>query len=183
MTGECLGEERRFAERSSGRRYHWCDGPVPDALPRGHAHGAIDRRSGSRSGASGGGCHRCCPQIENHSRRGCRSKSRAAATVLLSAGCEQLLFKYCSTFDSTDQGNIGPVAEVLQDLTGNRLTIACPSFPAAGRTVYKGHLFVGDRLLSESPLKDHPLTPMHDPISSGYCSVRQTGRWGLPIGQ
>ncbi|MBB3458278.1 uncharacterized protein YgbK (DUF1537 family) [Rhizobium sp. BK313] len=90
-------------------------------------------------------------------------ESRAAATVLLSAGCEQLLLKYCSTFDSTDQGNIGPVAEVLQDLTGNRLTIACPSFPAAGRTVYKGHLFVGDRLLSESPLKDHPLTPMHDP--------------------
>lgn len=91
------------------------------------------------------------------------NESRAAAEALLAAGCEQLLFKYCSTFDSTDQGNIGPVAEALQDLTDNGLTIACPSFPAAGRTVYKGHLFVGDRLLSESPLKDHPLTPMHDP--------------------
>lgn len=90
-------------------------------------------------------------------------QSRMAAAALLAAGCEQLLFKYCSTFDSTDEGNIGPVAEALQDLTDNGLTIACPSFPAAGRTVYKGHLFVGDRLLSESPLKDHPLTPMHDP--------------------
>lgn len=89
--------------------------------------------------------------------------SLASARVLLAAGAEQLIFKYCSTFNSTDAGNIGPVAEALQDLTGTPLTIACPSFPAAGRTVYKGHLFVGDRLLSESPLKDHPLTPMHDP--------------------
>ncbi len=89
--------------------------------------------------------------------------SLASARVLLAAGAEQLIFKYCSTFDSTDAGNIGPVAEALQDLTGTPLTIACPSFPAAGRTVYKGHLFVGDRLLSESPLKDHPLTPMRDP--------------------
>ncbi|TCU11194.1 3-oxo-tetronate kinase [Rhizobium sullae] len=89
--------------------------------------------------------------------------SSAAAGKLLAAGAEQLLFKYCSTFDSSDDGNIGPVADALQDLTGGGLTIACPSFPATGRTVYKGHLFVGDRLLSESPLKDHPLTPMEDP--------------------
>ncbi|WP_246763429.1 3-oxo-tetronate kinase [Rhizobium sp. 007] len=88
--------------------------------------------------------------------------STAAAGKLIAAGAEQLLFKYCSTFDSTDDGNIGPVADALQDLTGGELTIACPSFPATGRTVYKGHLFVGDRLLSESSLKDHPLTPMHD---------------------
>jgi uncharacterized protein YgbK (DUF1537 family) len=89
--------------------------------------------------------------------------SRAAATSLLQAGARQILFKYCSTFDSTDEGNIGPVAEALMDLSGADLTIACPSFPGAGRTVYKGHLFVGGRLLSESPLKDHPLTPMRDP--------------------
>lgn len=104
--------------------------------------------------------------------------SLASARVLLAAGAEQLIFKYCSTFDSTDAGNIGPVAEALQDLTGTPVTIACPSFPAAGRTVYKGHLFVGDRLLSESPLKDHPLTPMRDPDLVRVLQ-RQCGR---PVG-
>lgn len=72
--------------------------------------------------------------------------SLAAARVILAAGAQQLLFKYCSTFDSTDVGNIGPVTEALLALTGADLTIACPSFPAAGRTVYKGHLFVGSQL-------------------------------------
>jgi len=88
--------------------------------------------------------------------------SIAAASALRSAGAEQLMFKYCSTFDSTDQGNIGPVAEALLDLIGSDLTIACPAFPANGRSVYQGHLFVGDTLLSDSPMKDHPLTPMRD---------------------
>ncbi len=88
--------------------------------------------------------------------------SIAAASALRSAGAEQLLFKYCSTFDSTDKGNIGPVAEALLDLIGSDLTIACPAFPAAGRSIYQGHLFVGDMLLSDSPMKDHPLTPMRD---------------------
>jgi len=88
--------------------------------------------------------------------------SLAAARVILAAGAEQLLFKYCSTFDSTDAGNIGPVTEALLALTGADLTIACPAFPAAGRTVYKGHLFVGNQLLSDSSLKDHPLNPMRD---------------------
>ncbi|WP_348649872.1 3-oxo-tetronate kinase [Sinorhizobium sp. BG8] len=72
------------------------------------------------------------------------------------------MFKYCSTFDSTPQGNIGPVAEALLDLVGDSLTIACPAFPANGRTVYQGHLFVGDMLLSDSPMRHHPLTPMTD---------------------
>ncbi|MDE3240150.1 MAG: four-carbon acid sugar kinase family protein [Paracoccaceae bacterium] len=89
--------------------------------------------------------------------------STAAAELLRAGGARQILFKYCSTFDSTDRGNIGPVVEALLALTGSDLTIACPAFPAAGRTVFKGHLFVGDRLLSESPLRDHPLTPMRDP--------------------
>jgi uncharacterized protein YgbK (DUF1537 family) len=88
--------------------------------------------------------------------------SVAAAKVLIAAGAEQLMFKYCSTFDSTDQGNIGPVTEALLDLTGCDLTIACPAFPTNGRTVYQGHLFVGVQLLSDSPMKDHPLTPMRD---------------------
>ena len=88
--------------------------------------------------------------------------SVAAAKALMVGGAAQILFKYCSTFDSTDAGNIGPVTEALMDLTGVNLTIACPAFPANGRTVYQGHLFVGDQLLSDSPMKDHPLTPMRD---------------------
>jgi uncharacterized protein YgbK (DUF1537 family) len=88
--------------------------------------------------------------------------SVAAAKALRAAGAEQLLFKYCSTFDSTDEGNIGPVAEALLDLVGSDLAIVCPAFPAAGRSIYQGYLFVGDVLLLESPMKDHPLTPMRD---------------------
>ena len=88
--------------------------------------------------------------------------SVAAGKVLLAAGARQLFFKYCSTFDSTDEGNIGPVTDALLDLLGETRTIACPAFPTNKRTVYKGHLFVGDLLLSDSPMKDHPLTPMRD---------------------
>ena len=90
------------------------------------------------------------------------SQSCKAAAVLLDAGAEQIIFKYCSTFDSTPAGNIGQVTQALLDLLGQPLTIACPAFPANGRTVYRGHLFVGDLLLSDSPMKDHPLTPMRD---------------------
>jgi uncharacterized protein YgbK (DUF1537 family) len=90
------------------------------------------------------------------------AQSLAAARALLAAGAEQLFFKYCSTFDSTDEGNIGPVTDALLDLLGETRTIACPAFPENGRTVYKGYLFVGDVLLSESSMKDHPLTPMRD---------------------
>ncbi len=104
--------------------------------------------------------------------------SLAAARALQKAGAKRLLFKYCSTFDSTDQGNIGPVAGALLSLTGAPVTIACPAFPAAGRTVYNGHLFVGDRLLSESPLKDHPLTPMRDPDLVRVLARQTT----LPVG-
>ena len=82
---------------------------------------------------------------------------------LRAQGCEQIVFKYCSTFDSTPQGNIGPVAEALADALGARRVIVCPAFPATGRSVYQGHLFVGDRLLSESGMENHPLTPMTDP--------------------
>ncbi len=88
--------------------------------------------------------------------------STASANALLNAGAEQLIFKYCSTFDSTDAGNIGPVAEALLDLLDAPIAIACPAFPAAGRSIYQGHLFVGQMLLSDSPMKDHPLTPMRD---------------------
>ena len=88
--------------------------------------------------------------------------SLAAARALLAAGAAQILFKYCSTFDSTDAGNIGPVTAALMGLMGTDATIACPAFPANGRTVYQGHLFVGNQLLSDSSMRDHPLTPMRD---------------------
>ena len=88
--------------------------------------------------------------------------SLAAARVLQARGTQQFLFKYCSTFDSTDQGNIGPVADALMAFLGTDRTIACSAFPTTGRTIYRGHLFVGDLLLSDSSMKDHPLTPMRD---------------------
>lgn len=89
-------------------------------------------------------------------------QSLAAAEALRRLGAQRLFFKYCSTFDSTDRGNIGPVAEALLDFAGGGATIACPAFPKAGRTIYAGYLFVNGVPLNESPMKDHPLTPMHD---------------------
>lgn len=88
--------------------------------------------------------------------------SLAAARWLRASGARQLYFKVCSTFDSTPRGNIGPVAEALLAETGARQALVTPAFPETGRTVYKGHLFVGDVLLSDSPMRDHPLTPMTD---------------------
>lgn len=105
-------------------------------------------------------------------------QSLRSADALLAAGARQILFKYCSTFDSTDAGNIGPVAEALRERLGGRLTLATPAFPANGRTVYQGHLFVGRTLLSDSPMKDHPLTPMRD---SSLLRVLQR-QTALPVG-
>ncbi|MEM6825053.1 MAG: 3-oxo-tetronate kinase [Pseudomonadota bacterium] len=81
---------------------------------------------------------------------------------LRAQGARQTMFKYCSTFDSTDRGNIGPVADALLDALGGEFALVCPAFPENGRTVYNGMLFVGDTPLSESPMKDHPITPMRD---------------------
>ncbi len=89
-------------------------------------------------------------------------QSLAACRYLRSNGAEQIYFKVCSTFDSTPRGNIGPVLEALMAELGCRFTIATPAFPDNGRTVFKGHLFVGDVLLSESGMRQHPLTPMTD---------------------
>ena len=89
-------------------------------------------------------------------------QSLAALRWLQAQGAQQIYFKYCSTFDSTAAGNIGPVTEALMDALGSDFTIATPAFPDNGRTVFKGYLFVGDVLLSESGMKDHPLTPMTD---------------------
>ncbi len=90
------------------------------------------------------------------------AQSLAALRWLRRAGAQQIVFKVCSTFDSTAAGNIGPVTEALMDALGCDFTIATPAFPDNGRTVFKGHLFVGDVLLSDSGMKDHPLTPMTD---------------------
>ena len=89
-------------------------------------------------------------------------QSLAALKWLQNQGCKQFFFKYCSTFDSTDDGNIGPVAEALASALAADAVIVCPSFPGTGRTVFQGHLFVKDQLLSDSPMKGHPLTPMRD---------------------
>ncbi|MBA4789806.1 MAG: four-carbon acid sugar kinase family protein [Rhizobiales bacterium] len=88
--------------------------------------------------------------------------SRAAARWLRERGTGHVLFKVCSTFDSTDAGNIGPVTDALRAECGAGPVIVTPAFPETGRTVYLGHLFVGGVPLNESPLKDHPLNPMHD---------------------
>lgn len=90
-------------------------------------------------------------------------QSLAALAWLRGQGCRQFFFKYCSTFDSTDDGNIGPVADALMAELKSEFSIFCPAFPANGRTIFKGYLFAGDGLLNESGMQDHPLTPMTDP--------------------
>ena len=89
--------------------------------------------------------------------------SLEALDWLRAQGCTQFLFKYCSTLDSTPEGNIGPLAEALADALDARHVLVCPAFPAAGRSIYQGHLFVADKLLNESGMQNHPLTPMTDP--------------------
>ncbi|NND17474.1 MAG: four-carbon acid sugar kinase family protein [Silicimonas sp.] len=90
-------------------------------------------------------------------------QSLAALDWLKRQGCEQFFFKYCSTFDSTAKGNIGPVADALAEALEAHKVIICPAFPGTGRSIYQGHLFVKDSLLSESGMQNHPLTPMSDP--------------------
>ncbi len=106
------------------------------------------------------------------------AQSLAAAEALRAAGAEQVVFKYCSTFDSTPEGNIGPVAAALLDRLGGDVALVCPAFPDAGRTIFQGHLFVGDHLLSESGMERHPLNPMTDPDLRRWLA-RQTA---MPVG-
>ena len=106
------------------------------------------------------------------------SQSVEAVKVLQQAGCQRFIFKYCSTFDSTDHGNIGPVAEAIMNFLGEPQTIYCPAFPRAGRTVYQGHLFVGHALLNESGMQNHPINPMND-ANLVRVLTRQTTR---PVG-
>ncbi len=107
------------------------------------------------------------------------AQSLAAARWLRSQGAQQIYFKVSSTFDSTAQGNIGPVAEALLAELGAGFALVTPAFPENGRTVFKGHLFVGDVLLSDSPMKQHPLTPMADAnlvrVMQAQCRREQVG--------
>ncbi len=105
-------------------------------------------------------------------------ESCAALDWLLAQGCRQILFKYCSTFDSTSEGNIGPVGEALAEKLNDNAVVVCPAFPTAGRTVYQGHLFVFDKLLNESGMEHHPLTPMTDPDIRRWLGMQCKGTVG-----
>lgn len=107
------------------------------------------------------------------------AQSLAACEWLLAQGCAQILFKYCSTFDSTPEGNIGPVAEALAGRLGARAAVVCPAFPANRRTVYQGHLFVGARPLNESGMENHPLNPMADADIVRWLRRQSEGEIGL----
>jgi 3-dehydrotetronate 4-kinase len=106
-------------------------------------------------------------------------ESLAALQWLEAGGMRQCYFKYCSTFDSTPAGNIGPVTEALMQALGTGFTIACPAFPENGRTVFRGHLFVGDELLGDSGMRHHPLTPMTDSNLVRVMQAQSRRRVGL----
>ncbi|SDV50379.1 3-oxo-tetronate kinase [Chitinasiproducens palmae] len=106
-------------------------------------------------------------------------QSLQALRWLKAQGCRQFFFKYCSTFDSTADGNIGPVAEALLDELGSDFAIACPAFPENGRTLCRGYLFVGDVLLNESGMENHPLTPMRDPNLVRVLQSQSKSKVGL----
>lgn len=107
------------------------------------------------------------------------AESLQALAWLRERGCQQFFFKYCSTFDSTAEGNIGPVTEALLEALGSDFTIACPAFPETGRTLFRGHLFVQDSLLSECGMQHHPLTPMQDANLVRVLDEQTTGAVGL----
>ncbi|WP_181179185.1 3-oxo-tetronate kinase [Mesorhizobium sp. B2-7-1] len=103
----------------------------------------------------------------------------AAARRLLSAGCDQIFFKYCATFDSTPAGNIGPCAEALADLLGARLVLFCPALCETQRTVFQGYMFGGSQILAESPKRFDPLTPMTDSNIVRVLAAQSRSRVGL----
>ncbi|MBL4812862.1 MAG: four-carbon acid sugar kinase family protein, partial [Rhodobacteraceae bacterium] len=106
------------------------------------------------------------------------AQALAALEWLKEQGCTQILFKYCSTFDSTPRGNIGPVIDALADALSASRVIICPAFPSLGRAVFAGHLFVGGKLLNESGMQDHPLTPMTDPDLRRWLALQSRSQVG-----
>jgi len=107
------------------------------------------------------------------------NESLAALKWLQGQGARQIFFKYCSTFDSTDKGNIGQVADALLAALGDDFAVMCPAFPTTGRTVYQGYLFVGDLLLNECGMENHPLNPMTDASLVRVLQRQSTGEVGL----
>ncbi len=107
------------------------------------------------------------------------SQSLAASDWLRVQGAEQIIQKYCSTFDSTSEGNIGPITDAMMDSIGSDIAVVCPAFPENGRTIYQGHLFVWGDLLSDSSMKDHPLTPMRDANLSRLMEAQSKGKAGV----
>ena len=106
------------------------------------------------------------------------AESLAALDWLSGQGCQQIIFKYCSTFDSTKEGNIGPVAEGLANALNAKKVVFCPAFPTTGRTIFQGHLFVHDKPLNESGLENHPLTPMVDSDLRRWLQYQTTEQVG-----
>lgn len=107
------------------------------------------------------------------------AQSLQALAWLQRQGCQRFYFKYCSTFDSTARGNIGPVTDALLDALGESQTVISPALPVNGRTVYQGYLFVMDQLLSESGMRNHPVTPMTDSNLLRLMEAQAAGRCGL----
>ncbi|TWU56973.1 hypothetical protein Poly51_28930 [Rubripirellula tenax] len=153
--------------RRSGMRVVQCFGiPANASLVAGFDAVVVALKS--RSIAADQACHQSCD----------------AARWLASIGTERFFFKYCSTFDSTPDGNIGPVAEALMDHLNVQQTIFCPSFPENRRTVFQGHLFVGDAMLNECGMQHHPLNPMTDANLVRVLAAqtqRAVGRVGRPV--
>ena len=107
------------------------------------------------------------------------AQSLSALQWLQAAGCQQFFFKYCSTFDSTAAGNIGPVTDALLDALGEDFTVISPALPINGRTIFNGYLFVGQVLLNESGMQNHPITPMRDASLPRLMDAQARGKTGL----
>lgn len=128
------------------------------------------------------------PDVEavviSHKSRSCPvdeavAETQASLQWLFKNDCRQIYFKYCSTFDSSAKGNIGPVADALMETLGEDFTIFQPALPVNGRTVYKGYLFVGDVLLEESGMRNHPITPMTDSSLVRLVEMQSKGKCGV----
>lgn len=116
---------------------------------------------------------RSCPVVE------ATQQSLAALSWLQQQGCKQIYFKYCSTFDSTAKGNIGPVTDALMDALDTPFTVFSPALSVNGRTVYQGYLFVMNQLLAESGMRHHPVNPMTDSYLPRLVEAQSTGRCGV----